>query len=199
SKAKYQAEIKNYNEAINFLNAVLNFDSTYKEASDLKDQYNKEIQRIKLEEESKKDAAEKNNSTSTVKTKTAVNQSNVTSSSASGYTVKSSNGYFEVWKDNSNDTLKIPAEMFGLIYIHYGADPLGIYYRFGGNNISYEITVHLPTGTVKQSGISTSQVRLIPAAPKDVPYGVSIQIDVSVVYKGKTYTSSLWKVINDTK
>ncbi|MDP4179420.1 MAG: hypothetical protein Q8900_13955, partial [Bacillota bacterium] len=57
SKAKTDADSKNYSEAITFLDTVLKFDSTCKEASSLKEQYNNEIQKIKDEEAAAKKKA----------------------------------------------------------------------------------------------------------------------------------------------
>jgi len=58
ASAKTQAGDKNFDAAISFLDTVLNFEPDYQEALTLKEQYNKEIQRIK-EETARKEAEEK--------------------------------------------------------------------------------------------------------------------------------------------
>jgi tetratricopeptide (TPR) repeat protein len=54
NNAKADAINKNYDKAITFLNIVLEFEQGNKDAADLKDSYNKEIQKIKDEEARKK-------------------------------------------------------------------------------------------------------------------------------------------------
>lgn len=56
--AKKEAENKNYEGAIKYLDIVLTFDTENKDASSLKNQYNDEIARIKHEEEARKKAEE---------------------------------------------------------------------------------------------------------------------------------------------
>lgn len=56
--AKKEAENKNYEGAIKYLDIVLTFDTENKDASSLKNQYNDEIARIKQEEETRRKAEE---------------------------------------------------------------------------------------------------------------------------------------------
>ena len=203
SKAKTDAESKNYSEAITFLDTVLKFDSTCKEASSLKEQYNNEIQKIKDEEAAAKKKAEEaaaavkkaEEEAAQAAANTKQSASNSTSTTATTDLMKVNNGCFVYYK-NSQDTT-MPTDIFGLRTIDFAPQPNGIYYQFVGNDVDYEITLYLPNGTIKKSGKSSDEMMLISAQPQDVPKGKSIQIDISIVYKGKTYKDSFSKVINN--
>lgn len=208
TKAKAEATNKQYDNALNILETILKFDSNNKETINLKDEYNLESQKIKDEEEAKKQAEEnaKKDADNQAFSQTSENQYTDTSNSSlsnetkstsvpsnnSGYTVKYNNeGWFKV---NLNSGVPTP-EGFGIMSMGYSVQPNGIYYRFVGNNVQYEITLHLPTGDVKDSGNSTND-GFISASLSDVPRNQSINIDISATYKGETYTASFSRVIN---
>lgn len=220
TKAKSEADNKNYDNAIGFLDTVLKFDQNNEEATNLKDTYNKEIQSIKDEqaEENASNTAEKvtnkpippnisqkqptnalnasssnrSSSNSTNSTSTPSNSTSAAPANNSGYTVTFNEGWFGV---HLNSGIPTP-EGFGIIPITYASDPYGIYYVFRGNNVQYEITFHLPTGDVTKSGVSSNDFCLVPEHPVDVPKNQAIKIDISAIYKGQTYTGSFSKVIN---
>ena len=198
AKAKEEAVNNKYDNAVSFLDTVLKFDQNSEEATSLKDTYNKEIQRIKDEET--KAQAEKaqvsQKQTADTLTKGPSNSKNSVSDPVnnSGYTVTSNgNGWFSV---HLNSGVPTP-EGFGFRMLMYGAQPSGINYNFLGNNVQYEITFHLPTGDVKDRGVSSGEIRLVPTRLIDVPKDQAIKIDISSTYKGKTYTESFSKIINE--
>ena len=203
SKAKENANNKEYDNAISVLETLLKFDTDNEEVINLKNEYTLEIEKIKYEEEQKlaqQKLEEENTYNSNDTNSNSLIPSNNDSSDIafnpqntqdeSGYTVKfNGEGFFKV---NYNSGPPTP-EGFGLRSAIFSIQPPGIYYTIIGNISSYEITFHLPTGSVTQSGTSSGDYLL----SADVPKGQSINIDISAVYKGKTYTGSFSKVIND--
>lgn len=210
AKAKSEAYNTKYEVAIGFLDTVLKFDKNNKEAISLKNTYNTEIQKIRDEESKQKQSEEyaesrtketnSNDQTASHISQKQLSNSNETIStnisSASvdnpGYTITSYNGWFQV---HLNSGVQTP-EGFGIKIIMYDLQPYGIDYMFVGNDVHYEITFHLPTGDIKKSGIASNNICSVPATPTDVPKNQAINIDISAIYKGKTYTGSFSKVIN---
>jgi len=218
NKAKAESDNEKYENAITFLDTVLKFDQSNQEAINLEDAYIKEIQRIKEEEEARKRAEEeaikKAEEEAIKKTEeeakrnveaeeakrqealkdsqnTSTNDNSVVTENNPEYTVTAKNGWFSVKHNPSVQTL----EGFGIRYMAYSTQPSGVYYEFlsFNNNVSYEITFHLPSGDKKQSGVSSGELRLL---PEYVPTGENITIDISAIYDGKTYTTTFSKVVN---
>lgn len=195
-KAKDEADNKKYDNAIEFLYIILNFDESNEEAANLKYTYNKEIQKIK-DEEAKAQAAAQISQKQPINTSSSSLSNSINATSAptnnSGYTVTANDkGWFSV---HLNSGMPTP-ESFGIMYVVYGPQPDGIYYKFLGESVKYEITFHLPTGDVKESGVSSNEIKIVHASIVDVPRGQAIKIDISAVYKGKTYTNSFSEYIN---
>jgi len=180
TKAKAEADNKRYNKAIEFLDVVLKFDPNNKEATTLKDTYTKEIQRIKEEEAKKQEAAK-------ISQKKSTNTSNITTvpSNNSEEIVTFSDGWFKV-KSNSGQPVSLG---FGMRILHKGLG--GMDYDFLGDNVQYEITFHFPKGDVKCKGVSSSEMKFISGSGTDE----WINIEISAIYKGKTYTGSFYRVI----
>jgi len=225
NKAKAEADNEKFENAITFLDTVLKFDQSNQEATNLEDAYNKAIQRIKEEAEARKKAeedaikkaeeaikkteeeaikkteeAKQNVEEEEVKTQEALKASQNTSTNVDsavtennpGYTVTANDGWFSVKYNPSVRTL----DGFGIRYMDTSTQPNGIYYKFlsySNNSVSYEITFHLPSGDKKQSGVSSGEFRLL---PEWVPMGQQITIDISAIYKGKTYTTTFSRVVN---
>lgn len=202
AKAKEEAANNKYDNAVGFLDTVLKFDQNNEEAASLKDKYNKEIQRIK-DEETKAQAeavqvSQKQSTSTSISSSSNSTNSISTPVNNSGYTVTpNGEGWFSV---HLNSGISIPTEGFGLRSATFAPQPDGIYYAFvgGGNNtVKYEITFHLPTGDVKESGVSSGEMKYISASSVDVPKDQVIKIDIAAIYKGKTYTDSFSKIINE--
>jgi tetratricopeptide (TPR) repeat protein len=211
--AKNEAGNKKYDAAITYLNAVINFDSSNTEAAQLKSEYvslqqkqkEDEANAIKLKEEEaakEKAAAAQKSAGSTAGSSTT--QSSVSTASAPAVstaknteTVTFGGGWFNV---NKNDGIIAPGG-FGIMMMGFGIPPNGIYYKFiqgsAGSPLNYDITFHLQGRDASYKGVSSYNMQVIPASVSEVPRGANIKIDISVIYKGKTYSDTFYEVLND--
>ncbi|MDZ4956907.1 hypothetical protein GNF51_14060, partial [Clostridium perfringens] len=123
TKAKDEANNKEYDNAISLLETVLKFDSNNEEVIKSKNEYNLEVQKIKDEEASKKEAD--NQISSQISEKQATNTSDSSSSNTinspsisennSGYTITFNEGWFKV---HLNSGVPTP-EGFGIRFMTY--------------------------------------------------------------------------------
>ena len=193
TNAKKEAENKNYDSALTFLDNILKIETLNQDAADLKVQYNEEIQKIKDEEAKKRaeEDAKKKAEEDAKKISSGGGGTNTSKTPAANYTISPSNGFFAV-KDGKGNLI----DAFGMRILNYSMQPNAIYYNFLGTDIPFKITFHLVGRDVSVSDKSSDNIRAVSATFAEVPKGANIKIDVSIEYKGKTYNSSFQKVIN---
>lgn len=188
--AKSEASNKNYDKAITYLNIILNFDNSNKDAQALKDEYNN-IQQKAAEakkEEDERIAAEKAKLTA---------QSTPKNTASIGDEVR--------FNDNLNISLNGGDPHLGrlmtLRYASVDPQPFGIVFQVVqggfGYEINYDITFYLVGRTAKYSGKTSTQLVQIPAIGSEVPRGEKIKIVINFKVNGKTYTTSGYRVLND--
>lgn len=218
--AKNEANNKKYDSAINFLNVVLNFDSNNNEANQLKNEYDSLIKKQKEDEENKarqlqeaeqvkKETPQKNtkstansnsntqkNANTTTKSNSKTQQS---SNSTTNYTetVTAHDGWFNIKRD---EKILAPDPGFGIRTIDYYFGDIN--FKFVqiliGNPINYDITFHLQGRDINYKGSTTSgDSKSIPVDLSELPKGYNVRIDISAVYKGKTYNDTFYKVLNN--
>lgn len=194
NKAKQEAGNKRYQEAIKFLDNVINFDSSNNEASELKNQYTSEIEKI---EEAKKEAEAKAKKTVEEKvTKGEEKKPSATTDKPSSPTseediVSVNNGFFTI-KDAKGNLKAV----FGWMPPAPANKPEQIYFMVGGNDLDYEVTFHFIGGRIAtHKGKTSREYVIMSATSSEVPRGQGIKITISVVYNGKKYTDTFTQVL----
>lgn len=216
--ARNEATNKNYTTAINYLNAILNFQQNNDEAIQLKNEYSalkqKEDDEKKLEEEKKLEKeknkiAVNNEAVQTIAKKATVQvntqnnnnsiQNNTTQQNKQPEeTVTASNGWFHVDK---HDGIMTP-NGFGVKSIYYDSMLNSIYFQvINGSDqpgqFNFSMTFHLQGGDVTYTGTTSDNTLSENVNSNQAPSGSNIKIDISIIYKGKTYSDSFSKVINN--
>ncbi|MDP4143967.1 MAG: hypothetical protein Q8936_05710 [Bacillota bacterium] len=211
--AKNEASNKNFEKAITYLDTILKFDTGNKIAQSLKDEYNNEIQQAAAEAKKAEDdriAAEKEKlaAQNTVKaTSNTTNAAkNTTSSSSSSTTTASAGGNEVIFNNNLNirltggDPILGRSMTLGMSGVH--PDSFDIYFQViqGGfsSELDYDITLYLVGRTVKYSGKTAQQFVYVPSNPSEVPKGENIKIVIDFKVNGKTYTTTGYRVLNNT-
>lgn len=211
--AKDEATNKNYDKAIAYLDTILKFDNSNKDAQDLKDEYNNIIQQIaedakKAEED--KIATEKANlvAQNTVETtgstnveftdSTTVETTGSTNDSSEGDIVKSNNDLSITLNGGADPNL---GRIMSLRFAGVNPQPFGIAFdvvQMGfGYDINYDITFYLVGRTVKYSGKTSSEFVQLTANGSEVPKGENIKIVIDFNVNGKTYTTTGYRVLNN--
>ncbi|AGK96180.1 hypothetical protein [Clostridium pasteurianum] len=224
---KYDSAINFLNVVLNFdsnnneANQLKNeYDSLIKKQKE--DEENKARQ-LQEAEQLKKETAEKNTNSTTNSNSNTQKNANITansnnntqkninsttnsnsktqqsSNSTTNYTetVGVSNGWFSIKK---NDGIIAP-NGFGMRRIWYVDTFSEIYFDFAqgsaGEALNYDITFHLQGRDVNYKDTASNNLKSIPVSLSDLPKGYNVRIDVSVVYKGKTYNDTFYKVLNN--
>ena len=132
------------------------------------------------------------NSTSSSNSKTQPSSNSTTNYTE---TVIGGNGWFTV---NKNDGIIAP-NGFGIRTINYYFG--NINFQFVqvpiGNPLNYDITFHLQGRDINYKGTADGNTKSIPVDLSELPKGYNVRIDVSAVYKGKTYNDTFYKVLNN--
>lgn len=196
------------------------YDSQIKKQKEDEETKARELQEA---EQLKKETAQKTNSTSSSNSSAQKNTSTTTSSNKqkssnpstdsnskteqssnstanSSETVTANNGWFSIKREVEKFA---PTPGFGIISMSCGPDPFGIYFNFvqgvAGDAVNYRITFRLKGRDVSFNGTASNsnEMNLVSTSFSEVPKGYNVKIDVSAVYKGKTYNDTFYKVLND--
>lgn len=106
-------------------------------------------------------------------------------------------GWFNIKRD---EKILAPDPGFGIKTINYYFGDIN--FQFVeipiGNPINYDITFHLQGKDINYKGSTTSgDSKSIPVDLSELPKGYNVRIDISAVYKGKTYNDTFYKVLNN--
>lgn len=210
NKAKEEATSKKFQEAISYLDTIINFDSSNSEAVELKNQYTSEIEKIEVAKKETEAKAKKETETKAKKaveetakktaeekvTKEEENKPSTTIDKPSSPTneediVSANNGFFVI-KDSKGNLKAV----FGLMPLFLNNKPEQINFKVSGNSLDYEINFHFIGGRIETyKGKTSDEYRMISATSSEVPSRQGIKITISIVYNGKEYTDTFTKVL----
>lgn len=187
SKAKEQADNKNYEEAIKFLDTVINFDASNNEAIELKNQYTAEIEREKVEL-AKKEAEEKAKQQVAQNSPKQSNPSSVGDGSGASYTFH--DGWFST-KEGSLDG------QFGVRNIYFDTQPEMLKFEVMafGKELDYEITFYFQEKAFTYRGKTSNTRKAVSASDVGDPISQSVKITISITYQGRQYTETFYRYL----
>jgi tetratricopeptide (TPR) repeat protein len=194
SEAKASAQNKDYSNALVALDNALKIDSANSEVIGLKSEYDSSIKAIQADKAKKlqEEAIVKQKETTKISTQKSAPTTVKVSETQPKDNVTVNNGWFVITDSKGN-----LADMFGIRSMNFGIQPDAIYYSFLGNDLDYTITVYAPKKTIVKSGKSSVGIQLIPVDIGYIPYGESIKVSIEATYRGKKYSTTFSRVIND--
>lgn len=190
TKAKAEANNGHYDNAVTFLDNILKFDQNNQEAVNLKDTYNREIQKLKDEETARKQAEEAAKKKTEEARKTAVsNTPQAASKPAATITSESADNILRIHDNGVTITVQF-SEMF---------DPQlnSLYYNIvatsnAGPSLYTALSLNY-TATFTSNGVETKDSSITQASPR-FEKAVYIKIfnggiaKINVTYKGHVFT-----------
>lgn len=195
-KAKKEAEEKNYEDAIETLQTILENFPENEEVSKLQSSFKSTLEEIKKEEERlrkeaeekarlealrKEEEARKNAEEAKKKAEEAKKKVNTITA------VKNRNGYVFYKGDTSNSNNMIA--LISVLPIRYATQPTGAYIDVRGNEgeFTYKAIFHFNNGNYVKTGVPKSSSNFVPVGSKEASMGQKIKVDFYFTYKGKTY------------
>lgn len=195
--ANNEATNKDYDKAIAYLDIILNFDNSNKDAQSLKDEYNNIIQQIAADAKKAEEdrlAAEK----AALVAQNTVKTPSSTAGSSEGDIVTSI-GDLSVFF--TGGTFPMLGRTLCLREASINPQPFGIYFdvvQIGfGYEVDYDITIYLVGRTVQYSGKTSGNPVQLDASGSEVPRFEKIKIDIDYKLNGKTYSTTGYRVFNN--